>query len=183
MTDEFAATARLRSSALNLFGQMGVYPLLGFYSTDEFSWNLGTTAHYAAGSFAHYTMLLQHYLYFSLHSGEAFIIDNRFELSTENSLSWTESFSATFSWLTPIESGISLPSVNIEIEKDVYFRHKESLSVDIEDVLLEFDIGHTSELFLSDIGSISALLHVGAAQEDNAWFFGAEGGLRARISF
>ena len=183
VTDEFAATARLRSTALNLFGELGVYPFFDFYSTDEFSWNLGATANYVSMSFEYYSVLLQHYLYFSLLDGEALIIDNRFELDTEDALSWTESLSAAFSWLTPLESGISLPSVNIELKKDVYFRHSESLRFDLADFALEFDIGHTSELFLGDIGSISALLHIGVAKEDDVWFFGAEAGVRARISF
>ena len=181
--DTLTATSQLRATAINLFGSLGAYPILPFYESDEFSWSVDVSMDLS--DLGDYTGVMQHFFFFLGSNGIELSVENRFELESKDASSWKESIEAVLLWNTPLSNGISLPIINIDIKKDVYFSHKESLTFEVAGSFAHSEIllGHSSEFFLGDIGSLSALLHIGVTSEENTWFFGAEGGLKARISF
>ena len=110
---------------------------------------------------------------------------NRVEIGWNETTTWNDAIGAVFLWITPLPGGISIPLLNIELKKDVYFKHEESVELNIYGSDADFDLllGHSSEMILSDIGSLLGVLHIGVSFGDETWLFGLEGGLRAKVTF
>jgi hypothetical protein len=184
VTNDLTAGVRLRSTAINLFGSRGAYPFFSFYESDEYSWNSGFTANIASAVTNNYEILLQHLLLFAAGDHTQASISNRTRVIWGEMTAWEETLEAVFSWITAIPNGISLPSINIALKKDVYFKHEESLRLDISGPMTGFGLllGHSSELFLGDSGSLLGVLHIGVGYGDETWSLGLEGGLRAKVT-
>jgi hypothetical protein len=71
------------------------------------------------------------------------------------------------------------------LKKDVYFKHEESITLDFAGPDFNFNLiaGHSSELFLGDIGSALGVLHFGVGFENETWLLGIEGGIRVKVTF
>ncbi len=185
VTESLSAGVQLRSTAINLFGSRGAYPVFSLYETDEYSWNTGFTANTASSETTSYEILLQQLLLFSKSDNTQLSISNRMEIGFSDETAWEESLETVFSWITSLPQGITLPLVNIEMKNDVYFKHLESLSLDASGPVPGFGLllGHSSELFFGGAGSLLGLLHIGVSYRDKTWLLGLEGGIRAKVTF
>jgi hypothetical protein len=185
VSDGFGVNVKLRATALNLFGSRGAYPYFSAFEDDEYSWSAGFGANFVSNDTTTYQLLLQQLLFFGSGEKSQLSISNRTEIDWGTETEWNEVLETIFTWNTPLTTGISIPLINIEIEKDVYFKHEESVSLDISGspINLTLLLSHSSELILGDIGSLTGLLHIGVGYGEEIWLFGLEGGLRAKVTF
>ena len=185
VTDTFSGGITLRATALNLFGSRGAYSRFSFYESDEYSWNTGVSAEFLSSELISYEILIRQLLFFTAGSETELSISNALRIAKADSLSWNGSLEPVFSWITPLPRGITLPLTDIELKKDVYFKHEESLALEFggPSFLFAFLAGHSSELFLGDMGSARGVLHIGVSFENDTLLLGFEGGLRVKATF
>ena len=185
VTDSLVTSIALRTTAINLFGSRGAYPLFSLYQSDEYTWSTAFTMNSPSTGPNSYETLLQQLLIFTADDETHLTVSNRAGVVWGSTVSWEESLEAVFSWIIPLSGGISLPRINIELEKDVYFTHQESLGFDANGPESGFGLvaGHSTELFFGDYGSLLGVLHIGVDYSNNTWLLGIEGGIRAKVTF
>ena len=213
LTDLFNTyTFTVQSTALNLFGELGAYPLFPFYRTDEFSSSLSLSFEVDGKSVQSETPLrtlgmnLDHYFSFEGHSNNTLSLENRLNLlydraieveleKYEKRVQWGDTVSLLYDWNRYPEAGVRLPLLPKRLGADGYWSHRESLELVLNGAgestsYHPFDliVGHKSTALLPDFGEISAELSAGFDVErteagDRYWRIGLRGGITAQLQF
>jgi hypothetical protein len=198
---DFVNTYSLKSqsTALNLFGNFGAYPLFPFYKTDEFSTALSLdlrTYRSSAGSVKLRSVEtnLDSYLSFAGAGDNILTLENRFYLEYEGSVQWSDTVKLLYNWFKIPQDGVRVPLLPAAIGDDGYWSHSESIELELSgarDALsfhpFDLVVSHESSLILPEHGKITAEVAAGLDIEETEdglyWVGGLRGGLEARIEF
>jgi len=214
LTDLFNTyNLQVRSTALNLFGDYGAYPLFPFYRTDEFSaalsFSLDVDGHTATNENKRPTleMILDHYLSFEGEADNALTIENRLNLEYDKAVeatifekygtkvTWGDTVKFLYTWYRYPETGVKLPFLPAKIGEQGYWSHLESLELKMKGPTegssfhpLNVMMSHESAVVLPDYGEISSEISVGFDVEqtearERYWRFGFRGGIAVQIEF
>jgi hypothetical protein len=181
--------------ALNLFGELGAYPLLPRVRTDEYSLSLSGSVDGGPGQ---PTMLstLSAEAYATLtgtdESELTFVETFRRDQSTTVTLS--NSAQALLDWTVRPEGGVQLPLIRPEIGKTAHLAHRESAEVissySDSGVFHPFTLilGHATSLIYEGHGSIKASANLGFDAENlgaagTAWRLAVRAALEAKLTF
>ena len=197
-------TLTARSTALNLFGDYGAYPIFPFYRTDEFSTALSLIADVdePAGepSLRGLEMNLDHFISLEGRREEQLTFRNRLSLRQEREatgpeLLWGDSAKFLYLWNRYPEKGVRVPLLSEKVGEQGYWSHQESLGLEFTGPgeessfhPLNLIVGHESTAVLPDYGEISAEVSAGIDLEktdggDRYWRLGLSGGISVQIEF
>jgi hypothetical protein len=191
-----------RSTAVNLFGDFGAYPLFLFYRTDEFTGAL--TLNYVVGR--RLEMILDHFFSFVGNSDNELTFENRLSLfddlvqdvteeSFENKPFWSDTVKFLYTWFRYPETGVKLPLIPEKVGEQGYWSHLDSLELKLGGKTgqssyhpLNIILSHESSLILPDYGEINAEISAGfdvekTEQGQRYWRFGFSGGIGVQIEF
>ncbi len=194
---DFVNSYRLttRSTALNLFGRLGAYPLFDFYRTDEFTTSLDLAFKADRETLRSSEMVLGSYFSFEGEGENAMTVENRFALAYERTVEWDDTVKLLYAWYRYPEGGVRLPLVSAKIEQQGYWSHLESLEVTLSGPQEELSYhplniiaSHESSVILPDHGQITGELSLGFDVEkteagERYWRAGLRGGIEMTIEF
>jgi hypothetical protein len=181
--------------AVNLFGQLGVYPLLPMVRTDEYSISMSGSVDGGPGLPTRLSTLSAE-VYASLTgTGDGtltFVETLKRDQTTTVTLS--NDSQVLLEWTTRPEGGVILPLLPKEIGKTGYFAHRESIdaTVNYSDTgayhPFTLVLGHSSSIVYDEHGSIKASLNLGMDAEnlgggEIAWRLGFRAALEAKLTF
>ncbi|UCF97224.1 MAG: hypothetical protein JSV89_18935 [Spirochaetaceae bacterium] len=204
--NSYALTAQ--STALNLFGAFGAYPLFPFYRTDEFSTSLslrvdvdGQTVQ-TPGQKPLRTLAanLDHFFSFEGERDNQLTFENRFGLQIDreesgSSTGWDDAVKLLYTWNRYPETGVRVPLLPEAVGAKGYWSHLESLELELngdegQTSYHPFNVilSHESSLILPDYGEIKAEISGGFDIEkteagERYWRFGFLGGISVQIEF
>lgn len=186
---------KIGMKAVNLFGQLGVHPLLPMVRTDEYSISMSGSVDGGPGLPTRLSTLSAE-LYASLTgTGDGtltFIETLRRDQTTTLTLS--NDSQVLLEWNTRPEGGVILPLLPKEIGKTGYFAHRESVdaTVNYNDTgayhPFTLVLGHSSSIVYDEHGSIKASLNLGMDAENLggagiAWRLAFRAALEAKLTF
>ena len=214
LTDLFNTyNLKAQSTALNLFGDYGAYPLFPFYRTDEFSTALSLSLDVDGQTVTNKNarpvlgMTLDHYLSFEGEADNALTIENRFNLEYDKAVeatllakygtkvTWGDTVKFLYTWYRYPETGVKLPLLPAKVGEQGYWSHLESLELEMKGPTEESSfhplnviVSHESSIVLPDHGTISAEISAGFDVEkteahERYWRFGLRGGIAVQIEF
>ncbi len=214
LTDLFNTyNLKAQSTALNLFGDFGAYPLFPFYRTDEFSTALSVSLDVDGQTVTSENIrpalgvILDHYLSFEGEAENTLTIENRFNLEYDKEVEatllakygtkmmWGDTVKFLYTWYRYPETGVKLPLLPANIGEQGYWFHLESLELEMKGPTEESSfhpfnviLSHESSVVLPDYGEISSEISAGFDVEqtearDRYWRFGFRGGIEVRIEF
>jgi hypothetical protein len=197
-------TLTARSTALNLFGALGAYPLFPFYRTDEFSTSLSVNADVdereSEPSLRRLEVNLDHFISLEGQSDEQFTLENRLNLRQDREdigsrLLWGDSVKFLYNWFRYPDGGVRLPLLPENIGQEGYWAHQESLELKLngpgEDTSyhpFNLIVSHRSTARLPEYGELSAEISAGFDGEktdagERYWRVGLSGGISVQIEF
>jgi hypothetical protein len=214
LTDLFNTyNLKAQSTALNLFGDFGAYPIFPFYRSDEFSaalsLSLAVDGQTVTNENARPTlgMTLDHYFSFEGEADNALTIENRFNLEYDKAVeaallekygtkvTWGDTVKFLYTWYRYPETGVKLPLLPAKVGEQGYWSHLESLELEMKGPTeessfhpLNIILSHESSIVLPDYGEISAEISAGFDVEktearERYWRFGLRGGIAVQIEF
>ncbi|MBN1834946.1 MAG: hypothetical protein JW820_03785, partial [Spirochaetales bacterium] len=186
-----------RWRAVNLFGRFGAYPLVQGYRTDEYGTDLVLSLLTEQGGEVRVEELrIEHALGFENGEAGALSVENRFRLSLEEALEWSDSLLLALDWFRYPAGGVALPLLPPEVGADAFWSHRESLSVELGGPLADATswhpfnliLRHLTALNLPDRGLLSAGAGLGLDLERTTagelyWRVGIEGTIAVEIRF
>ena len=153
-------TLEARSTALNLFGAFGAYPLFAFYRTDEFTTSLSvsldvltytggaTLGDWQAAQPSQATvksaeLIWDHFFSFEGQDDNALTFENRLNLLYDwtsdevyaeygRKWGWGETVKLLYNWSRYPETGVRLPLVPEDVGKEGHWSHQDSLIVELK---------------------------------------------------
>jgi hypothetical protein len=200
-------TLTARSTALNLFGVLGAYPLFPFYRTDEFTSALScrfdvdgkSVSPAGQGPLRELETTLDHFLSFEGERDNALSVQNRFQLlydrEEEGAPDWSDTVKFFYAWYRYPEKGVRLPLLPESIGREGYWTHLEGLEIELHGAgeessyhPLNLIVSHESTALLPEYGEISAEVSAGFDVErteegQRYWRFGMRGGISVKIEF
>jgi hypothetical protein len=183
------------STAVNLFGRLGAYPLFHFYRTDELSNSLILTITHGSDTPLEGQLLLNSFVSIEAEQERTLTLDNRFSLGTGEEQSWSEGVQLVFAWSLHPPAGIRLPLLPADFGEQGYWSHSESLAVEVSGAgeaasyhPFNLILGHKSAAVLSDSARIEAEISTGLDVESTEagqlyWRLGLKGGLSVALQF
>ena len=194
---------KIGTRAVNLFGALGVYPLLPMVRTDEYSLNLSASVDGGPGIPTRLTTLSAEALASLTGEGDSTLtlIDTLRSDQTTTVMGSLGAVTYTFSndtqvqlqWSTHPSGGVILPVIPKEIGQKGYFAHMESVDVTTGYTdtgsyhPFTLVLGHSSAIMYPDHGSIKATLNLGADAENIgigiAWRLAFRAALEAKLTF
>ena len=193
-----------QSTALNLFGDFGAYPVFSFYRSDEFSTSLSLlmdVAEQTGGPFLRgLEMSLDHFFSFEGEKDEQLTFENRYRLRQDREeigteIVWGDTVKLLYLWSRYPENGVRLPFLPEAVGGQGYWSHHESLELELngpgEDSSyhpFNLILSHKSTALLPDYGEISAEMSAGIDVEKTSggvryWRLGFSGGISVQIEF
>jgi len=152
-------TLEAQSTALNLFGAFGAYPLFPFYRTDEFTTSLSlsldvltytgnaTLGDWQAAQPSQATaksaeFILDHFFSFEGQNDNALTFENRLNLLYDwtsdevyaeygTKWGWGETVKLLYNWSRYPENGVNLPLIPEDVGKEGHWSHQDSLIVEL----------------------------------------------------
>jgi hypothetical protein len=200
--NSYSLTAR--STALNLFGDFGAYPVFSFYRTDEFSTSLSLNADVdeltGGPSLRGLEMNLGHFFSFESQNDQQLTFENRLNLRQDREeigteILWGDTVKFLYLWSRYPETGVRLPLLPEKIGRQGYWSHQESLELKLNGPGAESSyhpfnliVSHESTALLPDYGQISAEISAGFDVEktdsgERYWRLGLRGGIGLQIEF
>jgi hypothetical protein len=181
--------------AVNLFGQLGVYPLLPMVRTDEYSISMSGSVDGGPGLPTRLSTISAEVFASLTGTGDGtltFVETFRRDQATTVTLS--NDSQVLLEWTTRPEGGVTLPLIPKEIGKTGYFAHRESVdaTVSYNDTgafhPFTLVLGHSSSIVYDEHGSIKASLNLGMDVEDLggagiAWRLAFRAALEAKLTF
>ena len=153
-------TLEARSTALNLFGAFGAYPLFAFYRTDEFTTSVSvsldvltytggaTLGDWQAAQPSQATvksaeLIWDHFFSFEGQDDNALTFENRLNLLYDwasdevyaeygRKWGWGETVKLLYNWSRYPETGVRLPLIPEDVGKEGHWSHQDSLIVEIK---------------------------------------------------
>jgi len=200
--NSYSLTAQ--STALNLFGDFGAYPVFSFYRSDEFSTSLSLlmdVAEQTGGPLLRgLEMSLDHFFSFEGEKDEQLTFENRYRLRQDREeigtkIVWGDTVKLLYLWSRYPENGVRLPFLPEAVGGQGYWSHHESLELELngpgEDSSyhpFNLVLSHKSTALLPDYGEISAEISAGIDVEKTSagvryWRLGLSGGIGVQIKF
>jgi hypothetical protein len=182
-----------KQTAINLFGNFGVYPKFDFYNTDEFTSSLQFNLDVMGGNIPQPAeLILQNYLSFYGNSNNVLSFENRFEADfIDTNLSNMLDFK--FIWNRPMKDKFNLKFMNTLIDKEHFWSHEESLGLkfthpwekndSVETTSININIKHLSKLTVPSLGALRTWLKLGFYGDEELFRTGFEAGLELEMSF
>ncbi len=189
---------KISTHAINLFGQLGAYPLMRFAKTDEYGISFGMSLTASPGRPYRCTeTTVEAFASIDGFNEEELAITQTFtreQLVSEGTLSITDTTQIVFGWAAHPAGGFPIPILPADIGVTGYFSHKESAEVSFRfaepDAYHPFTIvlGHSSTLVYPSHGSIMAGLDLGFDMENlggglYAYRVGFQAQLQAKLTF
>ncbi len=189
---------KVTTHAINLFGQLGAYPLMRFAKTDEYGISFATSLTASPGRPYRCTETTVE-LFASIEgfNEEQLAVTQTFtreQLVSEGTLSVTDTTQILFGWTSHPAGGFPIPILPADIGSTGYFSHKETAEFSFRfaepDAYHPFTIvlGHSSTLVYPSHGSIMAGLDLGFDMENLggglfAYRVGFQAQLQAKLTF
>jgi hypothetical protein len=192
LSDTLSWSASLRNEARNLFGRLGLYPVFGFYETEEIQLMAKVSMDFEDSSAPTETKLIvQNNFSFFGKTHNELLLENRFSYTWADWNRATDEAKISYSWSVPPSFPIDLPLIPARLEKNPYFLHTESLELKFAEnnsselpLIYTTIIKHTTGLMFPEFGKIEAHLSFGLSRNDPSLIqFGFRGGLEGKISF
>ncbi|GAH20914.1 unnamed protein product [marine sediment metagenome] len=186
---------RAQSTALNLFGSYGAYPLFSFYKTEEFSTAVTVAITADRAALRKSEVLLENYISLEDQEGNTFTMENRLNIELGDEAQWKDSLGLLYTRYYYPQQGIRLPYLSREIGKEGFWAHIESLDVTITGQKekgsfhpLNLILRHETSIVFPDHGLIKGEIAVGFDHEkvlngEKYWSLGILGAIEVRIDF
>ncbi|MBI9098213.1 MAG: hypothetical protein JEY91_07030, partial [Spirochaetaceae bacterium] len=183
-----------RQTAVNLFGNFGVYHKSDLYNTDEFSSVIQFNLSVEDDNIPKPSELIyQNYLSFYGNNNGMLILENRLEADFENTRI-SDILDFKFLWQRPVRENFDLQFLNDIIQKAHYWSHEESLQLkldypwEVSDLLeapsINIMVKHLSRINVPGLGVLKGWLSLGFFYGEQALLrTGFETGLELEISF
>ncbi|HUV06600.1 MAG TPA: hypothetical protein VMX75_02655 [Spirochaetia bacterium] len=188
-----------RTSAINLFGQFGAYPLFPFYTIDEISNGFTANLLYSRGGVRERdSYRIESYFSFEGAGGNLLTLTNYVNIVREREVDLSTDTKISFNWFVYPERGVSLPLIGEEIAKTGFISHLESLSLILHNLQKDLAvhpvtlvIRHETALRFPEHGYIRAEIGLGFDMESysiipeswNIYRFGLTGIIEGKIQF
>ncbi len=196
--DSLSWHINMRSTALNLFGRRGVYPVFSFYSTDEISTSLAVASTYGDAAGNKKEIQLQNYLNFERNKDISLIIENKmkFDLLLP-AFSEEARIALLWNYRPEKKPEIKIFGMDPENISKLYFTHHEQIEIkenynkETEENTFLTKLRHDTDLVIPETGKITAFAGIGleikrflnAGESEYITGFGFELGINARIGF
>ncbi len=201
-TDTVSINMETRSTALNVFGNLGTSSITDLYQTEEITTVFSVTGDFESYSYNYFRnpgITLNYNLFLN------FIISRESSLRLEsgntwkwNPLEWKSSTEGEFKWKSIPEKSIQIPPLfKGEGEEKPYFEHNEKLTLSLtgREAEKEFSLGlkgvHNTSLVISETGRISLFAGVAFDRKSittdtlttNYYKIGMETGISVKLTF
>jgi hypothetical protein len=186
---------RATTRAVNLFGELGAYPLFAGVRTDEYSFSLSGSVDGGPGQPTILSTLSAE-AYGSLTGADdrALTLVETLKRSQTTTTSLTNDTQLLLDWKGRPQGGVVLPLIPVDIGKTGYFTNRESAEVTVgwQDTgtyhPFTFVLGHATTLVYEGHGTIKASANIGMDAENLgpagfAWRLAVTIGLEAKLTF
>lgn len=193
----------LRSTARNLFGRLGVYPLLRFYETEEISTlvklNIGTENVTTPDTTE---LRLQNIIYLQGAESWNLTLDNRLDFTFEADPEITgasgpkretkDTVKLNFVWNLPASFTLPLPFIKEEFKNALFFENSEMIETyfgpafteSTEGTAFGIVITHRTKLVVPQTGFLSADMSFGFDRSSPyTWYLGIQAKIEVNLSF
>ncbi len=193
----------LRNTARNLFGRLGVYPLLRFYETEEittlFQLNLGTENVTVPDTTK---LKVENIIYFEGKEGWNLTVNNRLDFTFDADPETTgvsgplreskDTVKLDFIWELPASFTLPLPFIKEEFQNALFFENSEMIETYFGPGFTEGTGGtafgivvtHTTKLVVPQTGYLSADMSFGFDRSSPyTWYLGIQAGIEVNLSF
>jgi hypothetical protein len=197
------------SRAVNLFGQLGVFPLIPFVRTDEYSLTLNASLKGVPGQALSWTeaVATAYAVFQGFGESQLTLVDtlrrdergvyslyDQSQLPLDYAVSLSNDAQALLDWSERPKGGISLPLLPAEVTETGWVSHRESAEfiVRFQDSgafhLFTATIGHATSLIFPEHGAVKASANFGLDAEALgvgavAWRLAFRAGLEAKLTF
>ncbi|MGD0727113.1 MAG: hypothetical protein ABSB63_16295 [Spirochaetia bacterium] len=194
---------KIGTRAVNLFGALGVYPLLPMVRTDEYSLSMSASVDGGPGLPTRLsTLSAETFASLTGEKDSALTLVNTLRMDRSTTVTGSagaETYTLSndsqvlLEWSTRPSGGVILPLLSNEIGKTGYFAHRES--VDITEGYINTGayhpftlvLGHSSAIVYEGHGSIKATINLGMDAENVgvgiAWRLAFRAALEAKLTF
>lgn len=183
----------VKQTAVNLFGEFGVYRKFDFYNTDEFTGFLQFIMKSEDENIPEPSELTyQNYFSFYGNNNSALILENKFSSDFENTV-LSDSLNFKFIHQNPMRERFKLKFINDLIDKEHFWSHEENLQLQLtypwaesentEFTSLNISAQHLSKLNVPGLGALKTWLTIGFYGNEELFRAGFEAGLELEISF
>ncbi|MCK5199735.1 MAG: hypothetical protein KAR21_15365, partial [Spirochaetales bacterium] len=202
ITDKLKVNLETRATALNVFGKLGSTPLTGWYQTEEITNILsvgGEYNSYMTEIFDDPIFNINYSLYLDFSINQKKSVDlSSSQNWTLNPFTWNSSTTGSFNWVVIPDKVIRLPLIYDENnEKETYFEHSEKVTISTSllneknEFALTLTANHTTNLIITDTGTISLFAGIGFDQKNitsssgniKYYLIGIEAGISAKLTF
>jgi hypothetical protein len=181
----------IKQTAINLFGEFGVYRQFSSYNTDEFTSSLQFNMSAEGSNIPEPDEIIyQNYLSFYGNNNASLTFENRFENDFQDE-ELSDSLDLKFIWQQPMVDKFAIDYLNTLIKKEHFWSHEETLQFDMsypyndddESASLTVYVKHLSKVTVPDLGSFKTWLTLGFYGEDDLFMAGFETGVELIVSF
>jgi hypothetical protein len=181
--------------AVNLFGELGSYPLWPGIRTDEYSLSLSASVDGGPQlPTTLSTLSAEAYATLTGNNESEFTLVETFRRSQTTSMTLSNDVQALYDWTVRPENGVQLPLVPAEIGKTAHFVHRESagVTIGVADTgtfhPLTLVVGHSTSIVYEGHGTIKASLDLGLDAQNLGvqgivWRFAFRAALEAKLTF
>jgi hypothetical protein len=186
---------KIVTRAVNLFGELGAYPLLPLVRTDEYSMSVSGSLDGGPGLPTRLTTLqAEAFATLTGASDNELTVVETLRRDQATTVSLSNDAQLLLDWKVRPPGGVMLPLIPEEIGKAGYFAHRESLEVTMgfqeEGAFHPFTLilGHSSTIVYDQHGTIKASASLGMDTENLgdtgiAWRFAVRAALEAKLTF
>ena len=182
-----------RQTAVNLFGNFGVYPFFGFYNTEEISGSMQFNLEATDNNIPQpQELIYQNYLSFSGRNNTIIIFENKFETYFIDTYI-SDTLDLKFIWQRPMREKFAINFLNDLINKEHYWSHEENIGFKLlypwetndkfSYASINIYLEHMSKLNVPDLGVLRLWLNLGFYSDPELFRAGFETGLELEVSF
>jgi len=187
LLNHYTHSVSTKTSALNLFGKLGAYPIFSFYKTEEITTTLKFSMETSDSWKRKYSNFnLQNYLTFIGNNNNKLSFENSYSVNYNRKKTRLEEGSLSFLWHTFPENNFKLPFFKDKSQERTHFQHNEILRWSIEkefgNRVFSIFIKHETRLVFPEIGFASIHLAFGISKDRHP-VSGIEGGIEMEITF
>ncbi len=202
LTDSLKINFETRTSALNVFGNLGTTPLINWYQTEEITNILAIGGEYRSYG----TELLNDPVFninYSLYINLSLSQKNSIDIQSSHNwewipLKWNSSSSGSYNWQVIPNKLIAIPLFYDKNENNKpYYEHKEKLTLstntnfETKENSFTLTVNHSTDLIFTDKGNISIFAGFGIDQKSitnsgltsRYYLLGIEAGISAKLTF
>jgi len=182
-----------KQTAVNLFGNFGVYHKFDFYNTEDITSSLQFNLTVDGGNLpVPEELIYQNYLAFYGNNNGVFIVENRFETDFQDTYI-ADILYFRFIWNRPMKDDFRITFLNNLINKEHFWSHEENLGLEFQhpwdtndsvtSTSISISIKHLSKLTVPTLGALRTWIQLGFFGDEELFRAGFEAGIELEVSF